>query len=63
MEKQQLDWLSTKLLVAINVASAAVQKLELRNELAWAEQDGCPFDFGAKSCLVASRRWQIDAGQ
>ena len=55
MEKQQLDWLSAKLLLVIDVASAAVQKLELRNELAWAEQDGCRFDFCAKSCLVASR--------
>ena len=38
----------------IDVASAAVQKLELRNKLAWAEQGGCRFDFGPKSCLVAS---------
>ena len=57
-----VDWLSAKLLLMmIDAASAAVQKLELRNELTWAEQDGCRFDCGAKPCLVASRRWQIDA--
>ena len=58
MEQQQLDWLSAKPLLVIDVALAVVQKQELRSELAWAEQDGCLFDFGGIPAL-----WRLDDGR